>query len=101
LGILYQTELNFPQSIESFEKALEKSPQYPEVNFYVGLSYFGLNQYEKALESFDKQLKIDPKYRRAHYYAALALESLGRRVEAVEHLQSGFSGLGIVLHLLT
>src|SRR2546428_13492239 len=70
LGILYQTELNFPQSIESFEKALEKSPQYPEVSFYVGLSYFGLNRYEKALESFDKQLKIDPKYRRAHYYAA-------------------------------
>src|SRR5262245_27186332 len=48
LGLVYQTELKFQESIDTFQKVLQQAPQYPEVNFYLGLSYFGLNQYEKA-----------------------------------------------------
>src|SRR3989442_14948196 len=33
LGILYQTELEFPESIDTFERVLNQAPQYPEVNF--------------------------------------------------------------------
>src|ERR1051326_3157945 len=47
LGIIYQTELKFRESIETFERVLQGAPQYPEVNFYLGLSYFGTNQLEK------------------------------------------------------
>src|SRR2546425_7241905 len=35
LGILYQTELKFGDSIELFRRALSVSPQHPEVNFYL------------------------------------------------------------------
>ena len=42
LGLIYQTELKFPESIDSFQKVLQQAPQYPEVNFYVGLSYWTL-----------------------------------------------------------
>src|SRR5690349_17361457 len=34
LGIVYQTELKFQDSITSFEKVLAAAPLYPEVNFY-------------------------------------------------------------------
>ena len=88
LGIIYQTELKFPESIEVFQKSLQVAPQYPEVNFYLGLSYFGLNQYEKAVECFTAELKLQPDYRRAHYYAGKALLALGRKGEAIEHFET-------------
>lgn len=88
LGILYQTELKFPESIDAFQKVLRESPQYPEVNFYLGLSSFGLNQYEKAIECFNNELKFHPDYRRAHYYAAQALLALGRKGEAIQHFET-------------
>src|SRR5207247_5302608 len=82
LGLIYQTELKFRESIDTFQKVLQEAPQYPEANFYLGLSYFGLNQFEKAIESFNKALEANPKYRRAHYYTAKAYQSLNRTTEA-------------------
>ena len=88
LGIIYQTELKFQESIEAFRKIQELRPNYAEVNFYLGLSYFGLNQLEQAVAAFQEELKINPKYRRAHYYAALALQSLDRKSEASQHFET-------------
>ncbi len=82
LGIVYQTELKFQESIDAFQKILQGAPQYPEVNFYLGLSYFGLNQFEKAIAAFDKELEANPHYRRARYYEALAYRSLQRNADA-------------------
>jgi tetratricopeptide (TPR) repeat protein len=88
LGIIYQTELKFPDSIATFQEVLQQSPEYPEVNFYMGLSYFGLNQYAKAIGYFNDELKFHPDYRRAHYYAAQALIALGRKGEAIQHFET-------------
>jgi len=87
LGIIYQTELKFQESIDSFQRVLQGAPQYPEVNFYLGLSYFGLNQYEKAIEAFDKELEANSKYRRAHYYEAQAYRSLNRNADALRQYE--------------
>jgi tetratricopeptide (TPR) repeat protein len=87
LGLIYQTELKFQESIDTFQKVLQQAPQYPEVNFYLGLSYFGLNQYEKAIEFFNKELEANPKYRRAHYYAAQAYQSLDRNADAAKQYE--------------
>jgi tetratricopeptide (TPR) repeat protein len=87
LGIMYQTQLKFAQSIQTFQKVLEMDPQYPETNFYLGVSYLGYNDYNKALGYFDQELKFHPDYRRAHLYAAKALLALGREGEAVQHYQ--------------
>jgi len=87
LGIIYQTELKFQDSVDSFQKALDIDPKYSEVNFYTGLSYFGLNQYDKAIELFERQLEIDPKYRRAHYFEAQAYQSLNRSSDAIRQYE--------------
>jgi tetratricopeptide (TPR) repeat protein len=87
LGIVYQTQLKFAQSIDAFQKALAIDPQYPETNFYLGVSYLGYNDYNKALRCFDQELKFHPDYRRAHLYAAKALLALGREGEAIQHYQ--------------
>jgi len=87
LGLIYQTELKFQESIDTFQKVLQEAPQYPEANFYLGLSYLGLNQFEKAIESFNKELEANPKYRRAHYYTAQAYQSLNRTADAARQYE--------------
>src|SRR5438034_6746507 len=87
LGLLYQTELKFQESIDTFQKVLQEAPQYPEANFYLGLSYLGLNQFEKAIEAFNKELEANPKYRRAHYYEAQAYRSLNRNSDALRQYE--------------
>jgi tetratricopeptide (TPR) repeat protein len=87
LGIMYQTELKFAESIQTFQKVLEIDPRYPETNFYLGVSYLGSNDYNKALGYFDLELKFHPDDRRAHLYAAKALLAMGREGEAVQHYQ--------------
>ena len=83
LGILYQTELKFPDSIDLFQRALSISPQYPEVNFFLGASYLGLNQFQRATESFQAELSTPHPHPRCHYYYAITLQSLGRSDDAV------------------
>src|SRR6187200_867912 len=56
LGVLYQTELKFAESIDLFRRALSLASQYPEVNFFLGASYLGSNQFQKATESFQAEL---------------------------------------------
>jgi len=41
LGIIYQTELKFPESIDAFQRALAVSAQYSEVNIFRRGSYLG------------------------------------------------------------
>ncbi|MGO8785869.1 MAG: tetratricopeptide repeat protein [Terriglobia bacterium] len=87
LGIMYQTQLKFAESIQAFQKVLQINSQFPETNFYLGVSYLGYNDYDKALGYFNQELKFHPDYRRAHLYAAKALLALGREGEAVEQYQ--------------
>ena len=87
LGIVYQTELKFPESLDAFSKVLQGAPQYPEVNFYQGLSYFGLNQFDQAIKAFNKEIEANPKYRRARYYEALAFQSLNRNADALQQYE--------------
>jgi tetratricopeptide (TPR) repeat protein len=88
LGVMYQTQLKFADSIQTFQRVLALNSQYPETNFYLGVSYLGYNNYNKALEYFDRELEFHPDYRRAHLYAAKALLALGREGEAIQHYQT-------------
>jgi len=86
LGILYQTELKFQDSIGAFEKVLASQPQYPETNFFMGVSYFALNNFESAISGFNKELATPHPHPKCRYYLALALESEGRIDEAITQL---------------
>ena len=87
LGIVYQTQFKFQESIDTFERILKQTPEYPETNFFLGYSYFGQNLFEKAIAMFQKELAANPKYRRAHYYSGLAFESLNRIGDAIREFE--------------
>src|SRR5262249_24534503 len=57
IGILEQTNLQFDASIGQFQQVLAHTPDYPQVNFFLGLSYYGKRDYENAITSFQNELK--------------------------------------------
>lgn len=83
LGILQQTELKFDESIARFKQVLDYDARYAEVNFFLGVSYFGKNEFSLAIESFRHELETAKPHRRCGYYLALAFQSAGRLDEAI------------------
>jgi tetratricopeptide (TPR) repeat protein len=86
LAVLQQTELKFDASIESFKRVLALNAQYPEVNFFLGVSYFGENDVNPAIRSFELELQVPKPHPRCRYYLALALQAAGRMDEATAQL---------------
>lgn len=88
LGIVEQTELKFNESIVHFKQALSMDMQYPEVNFFLGASYLGQNDFTNAIQSFEKEVTTAKPHPRCRYYLGLAFQSAGRMEEAI----SAFNG---------
>jgi tetratricopeptide (TPR) repeat protein len=86
MGVLEQTELKFDDSIRLFKKVLAADPDYKGVNFFLGLSYFGKNEFLPSIECFERELKNTKPHPRTRYYLGLALQSTGRVNEAIAHL---------------
>jgi tetratricopeptide (TPR) repeat protein len=91
LGILEQTELKFDDSIQRFKQVLASDPRYPGVNFFLGVSHFGKNDFSQSIDSFEHELKMTNPHPRAHYYLALALESAGRNDDAISQLNQSLA----------
>jgi tetratricopeptide (TPR) repeat protein len=85
-GVLQQTELKFSDSIALFQKVLSRDAQYPETNFFLGVSYFGARDFAHAIQSFEKELTTPNSHPRCRYYLGLALQSSGRIDEAISQL---------------
>ena len=86
MGVLEQTELKFDDSIALFKKVLSRDPDYKGVNFFLGLSYFGKNEFLLAIDCFERELKTPKPHPRTQYYLGLALQSTGQVNEAILHL---------------
>jgi tetratricopeptide (TPR) repeat protein len=88
LAVLYQTQLRFPESVALLRKVLAKDPTYAEANFYLGLSFFGMNQYAEAAASLEKELETNPSgRRRTRYYLAQVYQAQERNLNAIEQLE--------------
>jgi tetratricopeptide (TPR) repeat protein len=86
LGVLQQTELKFGESIESFKRVLAQDARYPEVNFFLGVSYFGENEINDSIRWFELELTTPKPHPRCRYYLALALQAAGRIEESISQL---------------
>jgi tetratricopeptide (TPR) repeat protein len=85
-GVLEQTELKFDSSISHFQQVLARESQYPELNFFLGMSYFGQGEFQRAIQSFELELETAKPHPRCRYYLALALQSTGRLQDAISQL---------------
>jgi tetratricopeptide (TPR) repeat protein len=91
LGVVEQTELKFSDSITHFKMVLQREPNYAEVNFFLGASYLGLNDFDKAIQSFQQELRMPKPHRRCRYYLGIAYESAGQTEQAVSEFNRALS----------
>jgi tetratricopeptide (TPR) repeat protein len=91
LGVLEQTELKFDDSIRLFKQVLAGDSSYKGVNFFLGLSYFGKNEFLRSIDCFERELKTPKPHPRTQYYLGLALQSAGRMDEAISHLNQSLA----------
>lgn len=61
-GNLKLENKQYEAALATFERADSLFPDNAELKFYLGVVYYGLEQYETALEFLDRALAIDPQY---------------------------------------
>ena len=72
-------------------KFLPATRSYKGVNFFLGLSYFGKNEFLPSIDCFERELKTPKPHPRTQYYLGLALQSSGRMDEAISHLNQSLA----------
>lgn len=85
-GILDYRQGRFEDAKVALENSL-KQQQHLLSYFFLGLSYFGLDQYELALNQFQKALDISPEFERARVLVAMTLLKQKRLADAIVEIQ--------------
>jgi tetratricopeptide (TPR) repeat protein len=91
LGILQQTEFKFDDSIQSFQQVLSKDPNYSQVNFFEGISYYGKNDVGQAVNCLRRELETAHPHPKTRFYLATLLENSGRSTEAIQQLSQSLA----------
>lgn len=91
LGVLQQTELKFADSIDSFLHVLRRDPHYSEINFFLGVSYYGQGDLAKATASLKEELNTPKPHPRTHFYLAKFLQASGQTSAAILQLEESLT----------
>ena len=82
LGILHRIDAEYPQALESFQKAAALVPDDADTHYFLGSVYLELHQPDQALTEFQTALRLNPIHASAQFGLAKVLQRLGRRDEA-------------------
>jgi tetratricopeptide (TPR) repeat protein len=85
LGLMYDSQQNYPKALETFEYAAQLEPENPDVWSHMGNTYYSQNNYPKAMELYQKALHYDPKAAHALYSVGVAFADAGIFREAVNY----------------
>lgn len=79
-------EGKYNQALPYFIKALDKKPNNPMLNYFLGMTYFKLKQYKESKKVFENVVKIKPDYELARLQLARAYFEIGDYAWANVHL---------------
>lgn len=85
-GLLLYRQGKYEEAKVALENSLQKQ-QHLLTYFFLGLSYYGLEQYELALNQFQKALDLSPEFERARILVAMTLLKQKRLDDAIIEIQ--------------
>ena len=100
LGVFYAAEAHanigraclkaqhYDEARVHLEMAIEETPNFPDLQYGLGVSLFMAGQEEESLPCFQRALEINPDYVEARCFLAVALDARGKRDEARQELRS-------------
>ena len=81
-GIEYTNQQNYDKALESFLKAIQKSPKNPEGYYGLGGIYNYKEMYHDAEQVFKIAIQLDPTHMDARYSLGYTYEMLGMKEES-------------------
>jgi len=88
LGLLYVREKDYPNAIDTYQKAAELDPQSPETFFNLGYVYAIMKDYSKAKETYGRVVELAPSFLdEALFNLAVVQEKLGKRDMSINYLE--------------
>jgi len=70
---------------------LATDPNYSQVNFFQGLSFYGRNEIPKAISSLQRELGTSQPHPRTRFYLATLLMNSGHATEAIQQLNQSLA----------
>lgn len=110
LGVISARKGNHQGAADSYMKAIDLNPQFPDAYNNLGVALRALGRPSEAIDRFTRALKLKPDYAEAFFNLANAYRDLDRREEAVANYLEALrlapnhlgarNNLGIVLNKL-
>lgn len=87
MGLRHKEAKRFPDAVESFRRAVDLRPNFPEAWNELGFSLRQSGQYAEALKAYDQALRLRPNFPEALEYLGEAYVKMGRLDEASKILE--------------
>ncbi len=71
-----------------YQEEVKANPKDWRSRLNLGITYYGMEDYESAVREFNRAIKSKPKAANGHYYLALAYEGKDDTEKAIDELQS-------------
>ncbi len=85
VGTAYEAEGSYTKALKSFQAALSKDPNLPEVAFAIGFVHFKQRDYQEAGIWLQRELAVQPCHARSSYYLGEISALTRDLVDAEEH----------------
>ncbi len=85
LGAALCGQSKLQEAVESYDKAIQFSPDFAEAYNNRGNALKQLGQLDEAIQDFNKAIQLKPDYAEAYYNHAIALQQLEQPDEAIKN----------------
>ena len=89
LGNAYAGRGDLPNAIQSYEKAIELTPDSADTYYSLGNVYTKQGDLPSAIWGYEKTIELDPEHVEAYYYLGIAYLNQGDSTKAVQFLREG------------
>ena len=86
-GSDYLINAQYAQAAGEFEKGLKTNRNDPDLNYYLGISYFSLERYQEAIDYLKQALSAESGLDQLYFYLGLSYYSLGEYRQAIDYLR--------------
>ena len=82
-----EVERNVPAAIQSFERAVQLSPEYVEARNNLGVQFLNAGNYQRAVENLSAAVALSPGWAKAHLNLGDALRATRQYERALQEFQ--------------
>ena len=82
-----EVERNVPAAIQSFERAVQLSPEYVEARNNLGVQFLNAGNYQRAVENLSAAVALSPSWAKAHLNLGDALRATRQYEQALQEFQ--------------